>query len=271
VDQPVFAVCSDEEQTIIEEVQSGNVPSVSIERLAESYYRDIVRHRPQGPYRLAGHSSGGILALELACQMRARGEQVEVVLLFDAMLPYFIRRKWSKWLKLQIAEIATGHGRERLQRLVSLIHARLTRWKATSRRGPSYETWVLNAQPQVDQPPAVASVIVPARVRAIELAEKRWHTERATRLSVDFPVVLFRVTERGYGPAFEFPEDLGWGTYLGEWLSVVMVQGGHMSMLEPPNVAELSRQVRRFLRNSGSKSGTPAIVAAAGDREHSAA
>ena len=258
VDQPVFAVCIDEEQGIIKEVESGNVPSISIERLAESYYQDIVRHRPQGPYRLAGHSSGGILALELACQMRARGEQVEVVLMFDAILPYFKRRKWSKWLYRQIVELATGHGRERLQRLLSLIYTRLTHWKARAR--------VLNAQPQGDRPPAVASVIIP-----MAEAEKRWHAERATRLSVDFPVVLFRATEYSYGPDFEFPEDLGWGTYLGERLSVVAVKGGHWSILEPPNVAELSRQVRRFLQNSGSKSGVPPIVATAGDREHSAA
>jgi thioesterase domain-containing protein len=249
VDQPVFAVCIDEEQEIIEEVQSGHVPSIVIERLAESYYRDIVRHRPQGPYRLAGFSSGGTLALELACQMRARGEQVDVVLMFDTKLPGFERRKWSKWLYRQIVELATGHGRERLQRLLSLIQ--------TKARSPSHET------PQVDQPPAV---IVPT----VE-AEKRWQVERATRLGVDFPVVLFRATEHAWGADFEFPEDLGWGRYLGERLSVVVVKGGHMSILQPPNVVELSRQARRFLRNSGSKSGVPPIVAAAGDREHSAA
>jgi phthiocerol/phenolphthiocerol synthesis type-I polyketide synthase E len=254
-DQPVFAVCIEEEQAIIEAVQSGNVPSISIERLAESYYRDIRRHRPQGPYKLAGLSAGGILALELACQMRARGEQVEVVLMFDtylySMLPNFKRRKWLKWFYLQIMELATGHGRERLQRLLSLIQTRLK---------------VLKNQPQNDQPPAVPLVIVPTAE-----AEKRWHAERATRLGVDFPVVLFRATERRYGPDFDIPEDLGWTTYLGERLSVVFVTGGHTSMLEPPNVAELSRQARRFLRNSGSEPGVPPIVAAAGDREYSVA
>jgi phthiocerol/phenolphthiocerol synthesis type-I polyketide synthase E len=255
VEQPVFAVCIEEEQAIIEAVQSGNVPSVSIERLAESYYREILRHRPQGPYRLAGLSAGGILALELACQMRARGEQVEVVLMFDtylySILPDFKRRKWSKWLYVRIVELATGHGRERLQRLLSSIR---TSFKALKNRPPS------------DQPPAVPLVIVPT----VE-AEKRWHAERATRLGVDFPVVLFRATERRYGPDFEIPDDLGWATYLGKWLSVVFVAGGHTSMFEPPNVADLSRQAQPFLPNAGSISGVPSIVAASGGREYSAA
>jgi len=43
--------------------------------------REIGAVQARGPYRLAGHCAGGLVALEMAAGMEARGEKVEVVIL----------------------------------------------------------------------------------------------------------------------------------------------------------------------------------------------
>lgn len=60
----------------------------SVEELAARQLEGIVQIQPEGPYRLAGFSFGGIAAVEAARQLRARGTEVEVLFLLDPMEPY---------------------------------------------------------------------------------------------------------------------------------------------------------------------------------------
>ena len=59
----------------------------TLEALAASYIERIRRIQPRGPYRLAGYSMGGLIALEMAQQFRAMGDEVELLFLLDPMLP----------------------------------------------------------------------------------------------------------------------------------------------------------------------------------------
>jgi thioesterase domain-containing protein len=49
--------------------------------------------RPHGPYRLAGVCFGGLVAYEMARQLRGAGEAVELVALIDALNPAWARRQ----------------------------------------------------------------------------------------------------------------------------------------------------------------------------------
>lgn len=56
------------------------------EDLAAGYVQRMREALPQGPYRLAGWSAGGVLAFEVARQLLALGEQVEFLGLIDSWL-----------------------------------------------------------------------------------------------------------------------------------------------------------------------------------------
>ncbi|WP_081872873.1 non-ribosomal peptide synthetase [Nocardia otitidiscaviarum] len=56
----------------------------SIEELAQRYIRELRAVRPQGPYHLLGWSLGGLIAYEMAVQLRAAGAQVGVLALLDS-------------------------------------------------------------------------------------------------------------------------------------------------------------------------------------------
>jgi len=196
-----------------------------------AYYKAIARFRPQGPYRLAGLSFGGILALELAFKLRARGHQVDLVVLLDTMLPQGIRRKWTHWFFRQVVEIMTGNGRTKLHRLYTKLRDRIVR------RPP--EPGARNRVKYVDE------AFVNRKVTSFFQASKQW---KAHQFVSDFPVVLFRGSDRSsWGGLSEFDEDYGWRRYLGDRLSIVNVTGDHLSIMRPPSVAELGRKARQFL------------------------
>ncbi|WP_426730644.1 amino acid adenylation domain-containing protein [Myxococcus faecalis] len=58
-------------------------PLDSVEALAERYLHAIRAVQPQGPYLLGGWSLGGTLAFEMAQQIQARGESVDLLVLID--------------------------------------------------------------------------------------------------------------------------------------------------------------------------------------------
>ena len=60
-------------------------PLETIEAMAALYVSAIRAAQPVGPYVLGGWSLGGTIALEMAQQLQRRGEQVELLVLFDVM------------------------------------------------------------------------------------------------------------------------------------------------------------------------------------------
>jgi thioesterase domain-containing protein len=59
----------------------------SIEAIASYYLQEIRQVQAHGPYFLGGYCIGGIIAFEMAQQLRAAGEEVALLVLFDAQNP----------------------------------------------------------------------------------------------------------------------------------------------------------------------------------------
>lgn len=67
----------------------------TVEQMAAHYLREVRMVQPEGPYYLAGHSLGGIMAYELAQQLQAQGQRVALLALLDsgplpARLPFWL-------------------------------------------------------------------------------------------------------------------------------------------------------------------------------------
>jgi acyl-CoA synthetase (AMP-forming)/AMP-acid ligase II/thioesterase domain-containing protein/acyl carrier protein len=75
-DQPFYAV-----QTI--GLDGTEMPLARIEQMAARYIAEIRRLQPAGPYYIGGYSMGGAVAYEMAQQLRAAGQTVGLLALFD--------------------------------------------------------------------------------------------------------------------------------------------------------------------------------------------
>lgn len=75
-DQPIFGLQAKGLNGIDE-------PLKRIEEMATHYISEIVNHNPNGPYALAGFSFGGLIAFEMAKQLKALGKEVSMLAMFD--------------------------------------------------------------------------------------------------------------------------------------------------------------------------------------------
>ncbi|HYJ98666.1 MAG TPA: thioesterase domain-containing protein, partial [Burkholderiaceae bacterium] len=62
-------------------------PFERIEPMAAHYVSEIRSMQPQGPYRLGGTCFGGVVAYEMARQLRAAGETVDLLFVLEAWPP----------------------------------------------------------------------------------------------------------------------------------------------------------------------------------------
>jgi phthiocerol/phenolphthiocerol synthesis type-I polyketide synthase E len=67
----------------------------SVNEMAKAYLGQLLRHRPEGPYYLGGFSFGGILAFEMAIQLRNLGQEVPLLALIDSASP--LAREPFRW------------------------------------------------------------------------------------------------------------------------------------------------------------------------------
>lgn len=63
-------------------------PMDRIETMAAAYVQAIRSVQPQGPYAIAGWCFGGMVAVEMARQLRALGQAVDLLIIFDALDPH---------------------------------------------------------------------------------------------------------------------------------------------------------------------------------------
>lgn len=79
-DQPIYGFHA-------QGLEQRAIPDWSIEANARRHLKMLRLLAPRGPYIVAGHSLGGLIAMELAHQLREAGERVALLALLDTYLP----------------------------------------------------------------------------------------------------------------------------------------------------------------------------------------
>ena len=97
IDQPLWALQDGRRE-------ERRIPEWSIRRMARRNVEAIRAEYPNGPYLLAGHSLGGVVAFEMAQQLRAAGHQVPLLIALDSFPPHpsarppVRRRSPAEWI-----------------------------------------------------------------------------------------------------------------------------------------------------------------------------
>jgi acetoacetyl-CoA synthetase len=100
-------------------------PQRSIEAMAAEFVETVRRIQPVGPYALAGHSFGGLIAFEMARLLTRSGERVGPLLIIDS----YVEDGWWWLRKIKLAARYPSRAFGWLRRLVAA--------SAASRFGPS--------------------------------------------------------------------------------------------------------------------------------------
>ncbi len=215
-------------------VDGRTAPHLTIEAMALHYLEALSAVQPHGPYYLGGHSSGGLVAFEMARQLQARGERVALLALLDT--PAFADERFisparddAEWLTNLAAVIAHFY-----ERPVPVAYSDI------APLAPAEQLNYLLARLQQAGlvPPQTDSLLV----RGL-LAVYKANTEAAQAYrpaSYPHKVTLLR------SEAFESEDDFGWKAVACE-VEVIPVPGDHISMLTEPHVQSLARMLARSL------------------------
>jgi thioesterase domain-containing protein len=117
---------------VLPTIRPGEQNSLTVEAMAARQLAELRRVQPTGPYRLGGFCLGGMVAFEMAQQLRDAGETVERLILVNSALhnpPY----RGARWLIEAILPVGTDSGHI-ARRANWLIRARRGRAMSASQR-----------------------------------------------------------------------------------------------------------------------------------------
>ena len=204
-----------------------------IEDLAAAHSTLIRSQRLTGPCLLAGHSFGGLLAFEVAHQLRREGTDVEMVLLVDswAMSP-------ALWHRIQLlswarARLALNRRRERLAQ--NVIELSLRMFRGSKSRDAHDSTLDQSDKPFNELPFEV-------RNKIYRNARKHYRLRR-----LESRAVLFRSHDRRLGPLLASDNTVGWKDLFAGGFEIVETPGDHLSLLQEPHVLALAHRVNECL------------------------
>jgi thioesterase domain-containing protein len=212
-------------------------PALTLERLATGYVQAMTELQPAGPYHLLGYSQAAKLAYEMACQLRAQGREVGLVVLVDYPADFTayrhprglqaLRHPWQALLDLPFAFAYDGH---------LAPDERRHEWRNRLREAA-----------------------VRLGYRAAGRHDTTDHTARRDRLDAllkahilgpyDGPVVLVRARQQSLFSTHD--RVMGWNRLVSGGVSVVPMPGLHARLMHSPFVEVLARKLNQQLQQGG--------------------
>ncbi len=197
------------------------------EDMAAHYVKEMRTVQPEGPYFLGGYSFGGMVALEMAQQLIAQGEEPPVVVLFDTLCAAARETSFSHKLKSFSSPLLN-----------------ILRMSGTERR--AYVSRVATAPLRAIQW-GLHVAKLPRKVRKIRnacLEAARYYVPQA------YPgrVILFRSSREPLGGLSD--PYAGWSEYLADGLEVREVKSSHDNILLEPQVQLVAEQLRTCLNDA---------------------
>lgn len=234
-------------------LDGAETPLARIEDMAARYIAEIRRLQPAGPYCLGGYSMGGVIAYEMARQLRTAGDAVDLLALFDSD-PHCGRPRVG--LSGRFKQDG-NHLSDRRPSSIARYTARGLRNLAQAARTALWRRLFGTAWRLCE----ACKWAIPQRMRRPIAANfLAIHTYRPRPYAGD--VVLFRAQPY----AWDRPDaHEGWRGLIGGTLDIRPTSGLHHEMLEEPYVAELARKLGDCLREAGARraDAAPATPAAA--------
>lgn len=208
-------------------LNEGETPGEDLVEMAANYLGDVRSIQPDGPYLIGGFCAGGNIAIEMAHQLEAAGEQVELLVLVDAFS--------------NVTRDRIGPG-DRLR----------MKWQELCQQGPAYLlAYPLTKLREWTTPTSPHATVAEARSHAIHMAYRRANARYAQRPYAG-RVLLFRPplapryhlgADRLLSATREFLyPDNGWRDDLPN-LRVVETAGDHDSQVLDPDVDSLAAEL----------------------------
>jgi len=228
-DQPVFGLRA-------AGLDGNEAPLESIETIAAYYNQEILNHDPIGPYAIAGYSMGGIIAYEMAKQLKEAGKKVEMLAMIDTNVQESfqapinnILRKVERQVDKLIFRVGSFY-RHPVSNVDYLSQTFGQQFKAFLTRSGIRNKYAASELPEYMQ----------NVVEKLEAACARYVIQ-PYNLKID----LIKAEQRFY--YIDDPKYLGWGNYALDGITTYDVPGDHEDMFNSPNDMILAETLQNRL------------------------
>jgi thioesterase domain-containing protein len=216
-----------------------------MDEIAAYYVGEILQQNPYGPYNLAGYSFGGIVAFEMAKQLKAMGREVNMLAIFDTNADHSYQ--FDDWAFKM---------RKKFKRQFPKFKFILRSLKKYPAETVAYQISFLKSKFNHLLINAGIAKKMDTKEEHLDFADKINHKhniafDKYKLEAYNGSIDLFRVKSRMY--FLDDPVYLGWKPYALQGINVHEISGDHKTFLLPPNVKELSRVLGQIIdqRNAG--------------------
>jgi len=208
----------------------------TIEETAADYLAQMRTVQPEGPYLISGYCFGGVVAYEIAQQIKSSGGEVALICLFDTDNPAVAPRY------LSLAERAARNWNEDASQSWAGRVGKLS--------GRLSGGLVNKIKTQTEK--AAASVAnstgmeVNSKLQTVIIREAHDKSMKDyTPKDYQGDVILFTAEEQGDG--VEYPPHLGWEGCVKGKLHLITIPGEHLTIFEEPQVNEFIDKLKIVL------------------------
>ena len=215
-------------------------PLTSIPAMAHSYVTAIKAKQPTGPYTLAGYSMGGVIAFEVAQQLREQGDRIANLFLLDAYL-------YTARLPYPGRDIADEDERLIVRMLAALPQGQSRQLHQQLRRLPDHQTRIAHlfalGQQSGRIPPTYTLVdlrrmydAMAAHVEALSSYQPRPYAGK---------VIFVQCQDRSESTIVPY---LDWAKVAHGGVEQHQAPGKHSTLMEEPQVQAVARILHRYLQ-----------------------
>ena len=195
-------------------VYGSTHPDHTIEAIATHCIESMRKVQPRPPYLVAGYSSGGVVAFEVAQQLVAAGQRVAMLALLDTYAPKArIVRSWIKIL------VELRHSKRNLRQIQELAY---------------YSILHPLSMTQFRQ------------FRSVGEAHRWAHWSYRPR-PYAHPIELFLVKDSEVRAG---ADNLGWARWASDSVRIHRLPGNHGHLVKPPVVAEMATRLQACIDNA---------------------
>ncbi|MFT7583728.1 MAG: amino acid adenylation domain-containing protein [Cellvibrionaceae bacterium] len=200
-------------------------PHESVVEMAAAYIQEMLQVEPEGPWVLAGYSGGGVVALEMAIQLKAMGYKTPPIVMLDTYHPEIRARNFTMRDRIQVLKASP----------IKYVKDVAKRTIGVGQREYSRE--------EMD------AMMADGTPLPIELRDD-YMTDQFVKLLQQYgdPMpyhgkVLLLCAEETWQMFAHAGNERGWKGVLTQ-LEIRKIPGDHFSVIEEPNLFELVKQLR---------------------------
>jgi thioesterase domain-containing protein len=223
-------------------------PNATMQQVAALYIEYLRKIRPSGPYRLGGWCVSGWVAYEMSQQLKAVGEDVELLLILDAWAPNF-------WCDLRGAAKIFGRSSYYAHRIYYEFLQLLPKHRADSTFVSALQVLCQTAQDRITnvvqsaagRKPQIPILPDGPFEQMMDSAANSYRPEPY----IDSRAMVFRSEEQPRGGTL--PGDMGWHKLLPSTIKMISLPGSHTGMFSGLGAIMISNCILERLagRHSG--------------------